>query len=86
MLEEKVERLRKLQKECRVLMDDICDSLQGKCKETLFDVLETVLENVDEFPDTESAVRMINEFATTRHSSKTSSRSKKHSKKEAVEM
>ena len=68
-------------------MDEICDSLQGKCKDSLFDHLEQVLENLDEFPDTEAAVRMINEFATTssRHSSrKESSKSKKHSKKEAA--
>jgi len=80
MLEDRIERLRKLQKESHAIMDDICDSLQGKCKESLFEILESILESVDEFADTESAVKTIESLlegsSSRAHKSKDSSRKK----------
>ena len=84
MLEDKIERLRKLQKESRALSDEILTSLQGKCKETLFEVLEVILDNVDEFPDTETAVRAINEVSS-RHAHKKEKESSKRRRKETDE-
>lgn len=79
---EKIERLRKLQKESHQIMDDISESLHGKCRENLFDVLDSILENIDEFPDSESAMLMINELGSTISHRKDRNKKEKRAKKE----
>lgn len=74
---DKIERLRKLQKESNIIIDDIYGSLENKCREGLLEVLETVLENAHEFPDSESALRVVDELAGSRSSSHKKDRSKK---------
>ena len=59
---EQISRLRNLQKESNSITDDIIGSLESKCREPLLDVLETVLENAAEFPDSDSILRVIEEL------------------------
>jgi len=58
-LEAKIGQLRSLQKEVKNIVEDIFDSYDGKCKDGLLDVIETILDNASEFADTESVVKML---------------------------
>lgn len=80
-LEDKISALRKSQRETHQLVDEIFSHMESKCDEALLDVLETILDNIDSFPDTDSAVRAVYSLTGKELNSSSSSKKDKKDKK-----
>jgi hypothetical protein len=79
-IEDKIEQLRKSQRESHALMEDIYEKMESKCSESLLDVLDSILENIDQFPDTASAIKAVYALTGKDASTSSSSSSKKDKK------
>lgn len=61
MIEGKIEQLRKCRETCLELENEIYDAVESqyKIKEELLEVLESVIDNVEEFDDVDSVIKII---------------------------
>lgn len=61
MLENKFEQLRKARATCLEIENDIYDQVESSynIKEDLLEVLETVIDNVEEFDDVDSIMKIL---------------------------